>query len=192
MLNRSEDTCSFPLSRNFRICEIFLIVVGRLFALSEGYLHLVVCLNYTKMCPLDLDSNSNIMIQNPMRFLVLFPPTLPFCFAQTGLSYFTYTYFLWYFCFQSLFPEFYLMLSFPVVLTNINHSHIDKTPQLWKVLFRLQKNSLSWHLSIKFLPQSLYDGIPKTAELWYLKGIESSLEWSPILSRSCTITNTDL
>ena len=93
----------------------------------------------TKMCPLYSDSNSNIMTQNSTLFLILFLP-LFHSVAQISYSYFTYLF--CYFCFQSLFPTFYLMLSFLVALTNMNHNTIDKTSKTEKCYSKSDKSQI--------------------------------------------------
>ena len=93
----------------------------------------------TKMCPPYSDSNSNIMTQNSTLFLILFLP-LFHSVAQISYSYFTYLF--CYFCFHSLFPTFYLMLSFLVALTNMNHNTIDKTSKTEKCYSKSDKSQI--------------------------------------------------
>ena len=100
---------------------------------------LVVFFNHPKMCPPYSDSNSNIMTQNSTLFLVLFLP-LFHSVAQISYSYFTYLF--CYFCFQCLLPTFYLMLSFLVALTNMNHNTIDKTTKTEKCYSNSDKSQI--------------------------------------------------
>ena len=121
----SRFSTSFPLAGRFFTAE------------SPG--NLGSFFNHPKMYPFYSDSNSNIMTQNSTLFLVLFLP-LFHSVAQISYSYFTYPF--CYFCFQRHFPTFYLMLSFLVALTNMNHNTIDKTTKTEKCCSNSDKSQI--------------------------------------------------